>query len=66
MLFELTIAPEIFLNLMNRVFHQYLDKYVIVFIDDILIYSESQEDHEQHLWMTLERLRQEKLYAKIK
>ncbi|GKA47579.1 putative reverse transcriptase domain-containing protein, partial [Tanacetum coccineum] len=47
--FGLTNAPAVFMDLMNRIFYEYLDKFVIVFIDDILIYSKSEEDHEQHL-----------------
>jgi hypothetical protein len=50
---------------MNRVFHDYLDQFTIVFIDNILIYSRTSEEHEEHLWKALERLRREKLYAKF-
>nr|AXI69408.1 Reverse Transcriptase [Olea europaea subsp. europaea] len=64
--FGLTNAPAVFMDLMNRVFHQYLDKFVIVFIDDILIYSKSKEQHEEHLRIALEVLRKEKMYAKFK
>ncbi|KAJ6819602.1 uncharacterized protein M6B38_400345 [Iris pallida] len=63
--FGLTNAPAIFMDLMNRVFYQYLDKFVIVFIDDILIYSKSEEEHEKHLRIVLQTLREEKLYAKL-
>ncbi|KAL8125204.1 hypothetical protein AgCh_012762 [Apium graveolens] len=49
----------------TRVFKRYLDKFIVVFIEDILIYSKSEEEHEQHLWIALEILRQEKLYAKF-
>ena len=51
--------------LMNRVFSDYLDKFVIVFIDDILVYLKSHEEHEKHLDLVLQRLRKEKLYAKF-
>ncbi|GJU11987.1 putative reverse transcriptase domain-containing protein [Tanacetum coccineum] len=63
--FGLTNAPAVFMDLMNRIFHEYLDKFVIVFIDDILVYSKSEEEHEQHLRIVLEILRQKKLYAKF-
>ncbi|GJZ50457.1 putative nucleotidyltransferase, ribonuclease H [Tanacetum coccineum] len=53
------------MDLTNRIFHEYLDKFVIVFIDDTLVYSKSEEEHEQHLWIMLEILRQKKLYAKF-
>ncbi|KAJ9536325.1 hypothetical protein OSB04_un000505 [Centaurea solstitialis] len=63
--FGLTNAPAVFMDLMNRVCRLYLDKFVIVFIDDILIYSQSKEDHEHHLRLILELLKAEKLYAKF-
>ncbi|XP_024962510.1 uncharacterized protein LOC112502744 [Cynara cardunculus var. scolymus] len=63
--FGLTNAPAIFMDLMNRVCRPYPDKFVIMFIDDILIYSRSKEDHEQHLKVILELLRDQKLYAKF-
>ncbi|KAJ9544925.1 hypothetical protein OSB04_024632 [Centaurea solstitialis] len=63
--FGLTNAPAVFMDLMNRVCRPYLDKFVIVFIDDILIYSQSKEDHEHHLRLILELLKAEKLYAKF-
>lgn len=63
--FGLTNAPTVFMDLMNRVFHEYLDKFVIVFIDDILVYSRSELEHEKHLRIVLEKLRTEKLYAKF-
>ena len=53
------------MRLMNEVFHDYLDKFMIVLIDDILIYSRSEEEHKEHLRMVLERLRDRKLFAKL-
>jgi hypothetical protein len=63
--FGLTNAPAVFMDLMNRVCRPYLDKFVIVFIDDILIYSQGKEEHGRHLRLILELLRKEKLYAKF-
>ncbi|GKC38504.1 putative reverse transcriptase domain-containing protein, partial [Tanacetum coccineum] len=63
--FGMTNAPTIFMDLMNRVCRSYLDKFVIVFIDDILIYSKTQEEHVEHLRLVLELLKKEKLYAKF-
>jgi len=63
--FGLTNAPALFMDLMNRVFQPYLDKFVVVFIDDILVYSKSYEEHEQHLRQTLQTLRSRQLYAKL-
>ncbi|GJS55963.1 putative reverse transcriptase domain-containing protein [Tanacetum coccineum] len=63
--FGMTNAPTIFMDLMNRVCRSYLDKFVIVFIDDILIYSKTQEEHLEHLRLVLEVLKKEKLYAKF-
>jgi hypothetical protein len=65
MSFGLTNAPAYFMNLMNKVFMDELDKFVVVFIDDILIYSKSVQEHEQHLRVVLEKLRIHKLYAKF-
>ncbi|GKC23204.1 retrotransposon protein, putative, ty3-gypsy subclass, partial [Tanacetum coccineum] len=63
--FGLTNAPAIFMDLINRVCRPYLDKFVIVFIDDILIYSKTQEEHVEHLRLVLELLKKVKLYAKF-
>ncbi|GJX10403.1 putative reverse transcriptase domain-containing protein [Tanacetum coccineum] len=63
--FGLTNAPAVFMDLMNRVCKPYLDKFVIMFIDDILIYSKSKEEHEEHLKLILELLKKEELYAKF-
>ena len=65
MSFGLTNAPAAFMHLMHSVFRPYLDSFVIVFIDDILVYSRSREDHEQHLRTVLQTLREKKLYAKF-
>ncbi|GJX54434.1 putative reverse transcriptase domain-containing protein [Tanacetum coccineum] len=63
--FGMTNAPDVFMDLRNRVCKPYLDKFVIVFIDDILIYSKNDEEHEKHLRIILEVLKEEKLYAKF-
>ena len=65
MSFGLTNAPAAFMDRMNNVFCEYLDSFVIVFIDDILIYSKKKEEHEQHLRLTLKVFRQHQLYAKF-
>ena len=62
---SLTNAPAFFMYLMNSVFMPKLDKFVVVFIDDILIYSKNDEEHAQHLRIVLARLREHKLYAKF-
>ncbi|XP_021737192.1 uncharacterized protein LOC110703715 [Chenopodium quinoa] len=63
--FGLTNAPAIFMDLMNRVFHPFVDKFMVVFIDDILVYLKRKEEHIEHLKEVLETLRENKLYAKF-
>src|ERR1044072_7076582 len=63
--FGVTNAPGVFMEYMNRIFHLYLDKFVVVFIDDILIYSKNEEEHAEHLRVVLELLKEKKLYAKL-
>ena len=65
MSFSLTNVPTYFMYLMNSVFMDYLDKFVVVFIDDILIYSQNEQHHEEHLRKVLQRLRDCQLYAKL-
>jgi hypothetical protein len=65
MSFGLTNALAHFMYLMNSVFMLELDQFVMVFIDDILVYSKSMEEHEEHLWSVLQRLREHHLYAKF-
>ncbi|KAL8156660.1 hypothetical protein AgCh_001666 [Apium graveolens] len=65
MAFGLTNAPAIFMDLKNRVFKKYMDEYIIVFIDDILTYSKTKDEHVKHLRTTLEMLRKEQLYVKF-
>jgi hypothetical protein len=65
-LFGLLNAPVVFMCLMNGVFIKYFDKFVIVFLDDILIYSKSEEEQEKHLRMVLQVLREHQLYAKLR
>jgi hypothetical protein len=65
MSFGLTNAPAYFMYLMNSVFMPELDKFVVVFINDILIYSKTDEDHANHLHVVLQRLRDHRLYAKL-
>ena len=65
MLFGLTNALAAFMDLMNRVFRQYVDQFVVVFIDDIVVYSKDWEDHDTHLQVELESSRKEQLYAKL-
>ena len=61
----LTNAPAVFMDLMNRVFREYLGMFVVVFIDDVLVYSRNKEGHEEHLRLVLTRLKEERLYAKL-
>ena len=63
--FGLTNAPAAFMDLMNRVFQPYLDQFVVVFVDDILVYSQSEVEHEDHLRIVLQLLRDHQLYAKF-
>ena len=63
--FGLTNAPEAFMDLLNRVFRPYVDQFVVVFIDDILVYSKDAEEHEKHLRIVLETLREKKLSVKL-
>ena len=63
--FGSTNAPAAFMDLMNRVFQPYLDRFVIVFVDDILVYSKSKSEHVRHLTLVLKRLREHQLYAKF-
>jgi hypothetical protein len=65
MSFGLTNAPDYFMYLMNKVFMEYLDKFIMVFIDDILVYSRSEEEHEEHLRLALQKFRENMLYAKL-
>jgi hypothetical protein len=65
MSFGLTNAPAYFMYLMNKVFMEYLDKFVVVFIDDILVFSWSEEEHEEHLRLVLQKIREHQLYAKF-
>jgi hypothetical protein len=65
MSFGLINAPAYFMYLMNKVFMEYLDKFVMVFIDDILVYSRSEEEHEEHIRLALQKLREHKSYAKL-
>ena len=65
MTFGLTNALAIFMDLMNRVFHPYLDQFVIVFIDDILIYSKNAKEYSFHLIIVLQTLRERQLYSKF-
>lgn len=65
MLFGLTNAPAVFMDLINRVFHPYRDQYFIVFVDDVLVYSGSKEKHIEHFIIVLQTLHDQKLYVKF-
>jgi hypothetical protein len=65
MSFGLTNAPAYYMDLMNKDFMDYLDKYVVVFIDGLLVYSKSEEEHEEHLRLVLQKLQDPRLYVKI-
>jgi hypothetical protein len=65
MSFGLTNAPAYFMYLMNKVFMEYLDKFAVVFINDILVYSRNEKEHEDHLRLVLQKLQDHKLYAKL-
>jgi hypothetical protein len=65
MSFGLTNAPAYFMYMMNKVFMEYLDKFVVVFIDNILIFSMNKEEHDRHLCLVLQKLRENQLYAKL-
>jgi hypothetical protein len=62
---SITNAPSYFINMMKKVFMEFLDKFVIVFVDDILVYSKNNEEHDKHLCLIMEKLREHKLYAKF-
>jgi hypothetical protein len=65
MSFGLTNAPTYLMYLMNKIFMEYLDKFVVVFIDDILVYSRSEEEHKEHLHLVFKKFRDHRLYAKL-
>ena len=65
MSFELTNASVAFMDLMNKGFDEYLDKFVIIFIDDILVYSRTMEEREQHLKILLKKLKEKRMYTKL-
>ena len=65
MSFGLTNAPAYFINMMNKVFMEFLYKFVVVFIDDILVYPKDEEEHKEHLCLVLGKLREHQLYAKF-
>ena len=63
--FGFTNAPAAFMDLKNRVFRPYLDQFVVMFIDGILMYSKNEQEHEQHLRIVLQTLKEKQLYAKL-
>ena len=63
--FGLTNVPAAFMDMMNSLFRPYLDQFIVVFIDDILVYFRDEQEHEQHLKIVLQTLREKKLYAKL-
>ena len=65
MLFGLTNLPDVFIDYMNRIFRPFLDRFVVVFINDILIYSKSEKEHKEHLRIVLKILKERQLYAKL-
>jgi hypothetical protein len=65
MSFGLTNAPAYFMYLMDKVFMEYLDKFVVVFIDNIYVYSKSEEEHEEHIRLVMQKLRDHRLYVKL-
>ena len=65
MFFGLTNTPALFMDYMNRTFRPFLDKFVVIFIDDILIYLKLEEKHKEHLRLVIEVLKERKLYAKL-
>jgi hypothetical protein len=66
MSFGLTNAPIAFMEAMNGMLHEYLDDFIVVFLDDILIYSKTEEEHERHLGLVLDSLQRNQFYAKLK
>lgn len=66
MLFSLTNTPVVFMDLMNRIFKEYLDRFVVVFIDNILMYSRNKKEHAKHLRIVLGILKQKQFYIKFK
>lgn len=65
MSFDVYNAPRVIMKYMNRIFHTYFDRFVVVFIDDILIYSKSEEEHAEHLRVVLQVLKENKFYGKL-